>query len=59
MAAIAWRWSPDLTVAASELDAAGYPGASVAALADVLDQWSETRNNWDLTPQAATDVLRH
>jgi len=58
MAAIAWRWSPDLTVAAAELEAAGYPVTSVTALADVLDQWSGTRNNWDLTPQEATEVLR-
>ncbi|GAA3603537.1 hypothetical protein GCM10022223_18980 [Kineosporia mesophila] len=50
---------PDLTVAAAELESAGYPGAPVAALADVLDMWSETRNNWDLTAQEATETLRH
>ncbi len=58
LAAIAWRWSPDLTVAAAELDAAGYPGQAVGALADVLDQWSSTRNNWDLSPSEATEILR-
>ena len=59
MAAIAWRWSPDLTVAAAELDGAGFPGRAVAALAEVLDMWNATRDDWKLTPQAATETLRN
>lgn len=59
LAAIAWRWSPDLTVAVAELDAAGYPGQAVSALADVLDMWEESRNNWGLTPKKATEILRN
>jgi 3-hydroxyisobutyrate dehydrogenase-like beta-hydroxyacid dehydrogenase len=58
MAAIAWRWSPDLTVAAAELNEAGYPGHAINALADVLGAWNATRNNWNLTPHEATEVLR-
>jgi 3-hydroxyisobutyrate dehydrogenase-like beta-hydroxyacid dehydrogenase len=58
MAAIAWRWAPDLAVAAAELSAAGFPGQAVSALGDVLDLWAESRGNWGMTPKEATEVLR-
>nr|WP_269326496.1 NAD(P)-dependent oxidoreductase [Kineosporia mesophila] len=58
MAAIAWRWAPDMEVAAAELDEAGFPGGAIAALGDVLDTWGETRNNWHLTPTEAANMLR-
>lgn len=58
VAAIAWRWSPDLTVAAAELNEAGYPGHAINALADVLGAWNATRDDWNLTPHEASEVLR-
>ncbi|WHM41540.1 DUF1932 domain-containing protein [Streptomyces sp. BPTC-684] len=57
-AARAWRWSPELTEAADMLQEAGLPDDMLRAAAAILDRWTETKDDRDLSVDQAVDLLK-
>ncbi|MFE7805890.1 DUF1932 domain-containing protein [Streptomyces sp. NPDC057430] len=56
-AARAWRWGPELDEAADMLAAAGLPDAMVRAAARTLERWHASKDDSELTLEAALDQL--
>jgi 3-hydroxyisobutyrate dehydrogenase-like beta-hydroxyacid dehydrogenase len=58
VAAVGWRWAPEMDEVAESLRSAGLPDALATGSAHVLRHWDADKDHYELSPEAALDHLR-